>query len=109
GNGVLCRLRGGGEYGRLQVPRHGRYATKFPASGRCLRGNRGGRRSIHGFRATTARLRPPAFRRGPRRWRRARSCRGSRRRIRLRDRKSTRLNSSHVKNSYAVFCLKKKK
>src|SRR5690606_40263955 len=28
---------------------------------------------------------------------------------RRRDRKSTRLNSSHVKNSYAVFCLKKKK
>src|SRR5690606_41270118 len=26
-----------------------------------------------------------------------------------RDRKSTRLNSSHVKNSYAVFCLKKKR
>src|SRR5690606_40327645 len=26
-----------------------------------------------------------------------------------RDRKSTRLNSSHVKISYAVFCLKKKK
>src|SRR5207253_3980705 len=26
-----------------------------------------------------------------------------------RDRKSTRLNSSHVANSYAVFCLKKKK
>src|SRR5690606_39838385 len=25
------------------------------------------------------------------------------------DRKSTRLNSSHVKNSYAVFCLNKKK
>src|SRR5690606_41313164 len=25
------------------------------------------------------------------------------------DRKSTRVNSSHVKNSYAVFCLKKKK
>src|SRR5439155_11229034 len=25
-----------------------------------------------------------------------------------RDRKSTRLNSSHVANSYAVFCLKKK-
>src|SRR5436305_768116 len=24
------------------------------------------------------------------------------------DRKSTRLNSSHVRNSYAVFCLKKK-
>src|SRR5690606_15296354 len=28
--------------------------------------------------------------------------------IQLRDRKSTRLNSSHVKISYAVFCLKKK-
>src|SRR5690606_39417706 len=27
----------------------------------------------------------------------------------LQDRKSTRLNSSHVKTSYAVFCLKKKK
>src|SRR5436305_5411700 len=26
----------------------------------------------------------------------------------VRDRKSTRLNSSHVRNSYAVFCLKKK-
>src|SRR2546427_5374629 len=30
-------------------------------------------------------------------------------RIRLRDRKSTRLNSSHSQISYAVFCLKKKK
>src|SRR5690606_39627073 len=27
----------------------------------------------------------------------------------LQDRKSTRLNSSHVKSSYAVFCLKKKR
>src|SRR5690606_40682654 len=27
----------------------------------------------------------------------------------MRDRKSTRLNSSHVKISYAVFCLKKKR
>src|SRR5690606_42034811 len=27
----------------------------------------------------------------------------------IKDRKSTRLNSSHVKISYAVFCLKKKK
>src|SRR3712207_7076322 len=27
----------------------------------------------------------------------------------LEDRKSTRLNSSHANNSYAVFCLKKKK
>src|SRR5690606_40892452 len=30
-------------------------------------------------------------------------------RQRTQDRKSTRLNSSHVKISYAVFCLKKKK
>src|SRR5207253_4366373 len=29
--------------------------------------------------------------------------------LRSRDRKSTRLNSSHVAISYAVFCLKKKK
>src|SRR5690606_39689576 len=29
--------------------------------------------------------------------------------VAARDRKSTRLNSSHVKISYAVFCLKKKK
>src|SRR2546426_2660794 len=31
------------------------------------------------------------------------------RRLRRRDRKSTRLNSSHLVISYAVFCLKKKK
>src|SRR3712207_6996677 len=30
-------------------------------------------------------------------------------RVRLEDRKSTRLNSSHANISYAVFCLKKKK
>src|SRR5690606_41399385 len=29
--------------------------------------------------------------------------------VKVGDRKSTRLNSSHVKISYAVFCLKKKK
>src|SRR3712207_8990148 len=29
--------------------------------------------------------------------------------LRVRDRKSTRLNSSHANISYAVFCLKKKK
>src|SRR5690554_7287775 len=29
--------------------------------------------------------------------------------VSLKDRKSTRLNSSHVRISYAVFCLKKKK
>src|SRR5215475_9721630 len=36
-------------------------------------------------------------------------CRRSLALPRTRDRKSTRLNSSHVKISYAVFCLKKKK
>src|SRR5690554_7751819 len=35
--------------------------------------------------------------------------RGIARLDRLQDRKSTRLNSSHVRISYAVFCLKKKK
>src|SRR5690606_41534007 len=33
----------------------------------------------------------------------------ARRKLKREDRKSTRLNSSHVKISYAVFCLKKKK
>src|SRR3712207_8655408 len=33
---------------------------------------------------------------------------GGRRGATARDRKSTRLNSSHANNSYAVFCLKKK-
>src|SRR5262245_66553661 len=36
-------------------------------------------------------------------------CPGRRRRGWRRDRKSTRLNSSHLGISYAVFCLKKKK
>src|SRR5436309_9378194 len=43
---------------------------------------------------------------------RTRRCRGTApgsRPAGRRDRKSTRLNSSHVKISYAVFCLKKKK
>src|SRR3989442_11895455 len=36
-------------------------------------------------------------------------CQGTRKMSRWPDRKSTRLNSSHVRISYAVFCLKKKK
>src|SRR5436309_13620137 len=40
---------------------------------------------------------------------RARRALAGTERIRRKDRKSTRLNSSHVKISYAVFCLKKKK
>src|SRR5258708_25624221 len=41
--------------------------------------------------------------------RRRYSVGGSHRRVGIRDRKSTRLNSSHQIISYAVFCLKKKK
>src|SRR5690606_41649302 len=53
---------------------------------------------------------PPARRRclpGLRPERRCPGCRGSGA-LAEGDRKSTRLNSSHVKISYAVFCLKKK-
>src|SRR5690349_23978415 len=57
---------------------------------------RSGRRSRKP-RATPAASRPP--------WR----SRTSERRRSCGDRKSTRLNSSHVEISYAVFCLKKKK
>src|SRR5437870_6465971 len=39
----------------------------------------------------------------------ASACRTSITEVFQRDRKSTRLNSSHVAISYAVFCLKKKK
>src|SRR5437870_10441704 len=39
----------------------------------------------------------------------SRARRPSARRVAAGDRKSTRLNSSHVAISYAVFCLKKKK
>src|SRR5690606_39315514 len=48
--------------------------------------------------------RPPTASRTPACPGRTRSARRDKR-----DRKSTRLNSSHVKISYAVFCLKKKK
>src|SRR5436189_5167511 len=59
------------------------------------------------FRSARGRRRGRCTRR--RRRRRAGSCRRPRRRARERDRKSTRLNSSHRCISYAVFCLKKKK
>src|SRR5258705_10308492 len=53
----------------------------------------------------------PLVRRDRRGHRAARQQDGVRRPLRLRqqDRKSTRLNSSHLGISYAVFCLKKKK
>src|SRR3712207_8257282 len=52
--------------------------------------------------------RPRQARPRGRRERQHQGSRGSRGR-RVRDRKSTRLNSSHANISYAVFCLKKKK
>src|SRR5437773_12563750 len=57
------------------------------------------------FRSRRERHRGPGGRRlAPRRSHRADQLRGL-----CRDRKSTRLNSSHITISYAVFCLKKKK
>src|SRR2546422_5859235 len=53
--------------------------------------------------AGVARCEPPGDR-----WHRARDSEGYQRVGRRRDRKSTRLNSSHGYISYAVFCLKKK-
>src|SRR2546422_7488187 len=73
------------------------YTTLFRS--RLFAGNRDrlvdqGRRHAPAARALSARLEPDgALRNDPRR----------------RDRKSTRLNSSHGYISYAVFCLKKKK
>src|SRR5207302_2316213 len=65
---------------------------------------RGGRGTSRAHRSS------PSTRRGdhPRRPR-VGALSGRSRSRRRRDRKSTRLNSSHVKISYAVFCLKKKK
>src|SRR5438874_9079330 len=73
------------------------YTTLFrsrrrgPASARTRRGGRARRRP---FSAADRAVSAPCA------WRRAAA---------RRDRKSTRLNSSHVEISYAVFCLKKKK
>src|SRR3989442_8901227 len=66
------------------------------------RGGRAGARPGGGrfVRETGARLQPSGRDRGGRAWGR---------RVSTSDRKSTRLNSSHVRISYAVFCLKKKK
>src|SRR5690606_33787054 len=61
--------------------------------------------------AEAARLRHPARQADAGGCRRIVLCRapGRQRLAEQEDRKSTRLNSSHVKISYAVFCLKKKK
>src|SRR5690606_40899744 len=102
--------------------RHGhswRVARSFTGWPRRLRfrhylyseGGEGGSRACHlpaGGRGTaTCPHRPaaPSCSNGSSASRKSRECRHER----ARDRKSTRLNSSHVKISYAVFCLKKKK
>src|SRR5438874_10024499 len=61
-------------------------------------------RSQRGPRGLGGRRQDPVASEGPGSERRHRRVRGPRQ-----DRKSTRLNSSHVEISYAVFCLKKKK
>src|SRR5258705_2382469 len=60
------------------------------------------------FPYTTLFRSPPAPTLSPRSSPTRRRCAGSPRRSSSRDRKSTRLNSSHLGISYAVFCLKKK-
>src|SRR5437870_6800540 len=62
---------------------------------------------IYQGRGRTGILFPPQWHR--RRLRRPAGWRKGSVRNRVEDRKSTRLNSSHVAISYAVFCLKKKK
>src|SRR3712207_8974131 len=65
----------------------------------------GDRRRAEGLRQAEPRaLQGPARRRVPRRAAPQRDGQGAQ----ARDRKSTRLNSSHANISYAVFCLKKK-
>src|SRR5690606_41636710 len=73
---------------------------------RNARGTRGAGRGRAAARHRAGR-RDRGARVGARTYVRARRRRRANRRGR--DRKSTRLNSSHVKISYAVFCLKKKK
>src|SRR3712207_7874922 len=66
------------------------------------------------FRSPVSAVPPSPF--GPRHWGQSPAARGGhwaaiseQKRTARRDRKSTRLNSSHANISYAVFCLKKKK
>src|SRR5258708_29429866 len=83
-------------------------STLFPYT--TLSRSRGEARAAHGIRARALR-RARLRRHYDRRRRPTRGSVGGDRlsRARRRDRKSTRLNSSHQIISYAVFCLKKKK
>src|SRR5256884_2901319 len=71
-------------------------------------GRQAGRsRTVVGGAASASRVSSPPL--PPREARRVRQCRSRPESPGARDRKSTRLNSSHGYISYAVFCLKKKK
>src|SRR5699024_12597773 len=86
------------------------YTTLFRSgAGRALARRR--RRGLLRFRDQVrgADLRRRARWRHPRASGQSRRVRRASHLLRRRDRKSTRLNSSHVSISYAVFCLKKKK
>src|SRR2546430_12288244 len=72
-------------------------STLFPYT-TLFRSMKGGRKVVRPKRKTTTAQRKAA-----------RSSVRKAQRARRRDRKSTRLNSSHSQISYAVFCLKKKK
>src|SRR5690606_40677592 len=79
------------------------YTTLFRSPGLARRGRPASRRGAAGARPRTGHAVAPTVAR-----RHAHAGAGADAVVR-RDRKSTRLNSSHVKISYAVFCLKKKK
>src|SRR5437899_9876987 len=84
-----------------------------PAAGREHRGDFGGRARALGGNRDSVRAHGIKINKSVKQRRHARASRKNvtqRRQARTsRDRKSTRLNSSHLGISYAVFCLKKKK
>src|SRR5437660_3569986 len=89
------------------------YTTLFRSHAVRSRARESERGAAVSDRRTRHRVGPPAQRRAFSVLARARPSRGRQRASgdveKARDRKSTRLNSSHVAISYAVFCLKKKK
>src|SRR5256885_9054621 len=89
------------------------YTTLFRSAGRGFPARPGVQDDGRGWldpraRYLVVRRRRDRGRRGDAAWRREK-YRDDRRRISRGDRKSTRLNSSHLVISYAVFCLKKKR
>src|SRR5207249_2566167 len=94
GTAAACDRQPGSRSRYLLVHGHrarGATSRDFDARGSCASANRSG--LYAGGRAQASH----------------RNCRQAERTVEAQDRKSTRLNSSHVSISYAVFCLKKKK